>query len=89
MARTWRHVATLGLGVLGFACWVVMFLAGTDVWHDAGRPDFWNLTGPPYDDLRAFAYAFYLLFVILLVHLVVTAGDLARARNRGTNANGA
>jgi hypothetical protein len=45
----------------------VMFLAGTDVWHFAGSPDFWRLSGPPYTDLRAFGYAFYLQFLILLV----------------------
>ena len=87
MARKWNQVATFGLGVLALVCWAVMFLAGTDVWHDTGRPDFWNLAGPPYPDLRAFAYAFYLLFAILLVHLIVTAVDLVK--NRGTNANGA
>ncbi len=84
MARKWNQVATLGLGVLALVCWAVMFLAGTDVWHDTGRPDFWNLAGPPYHDLRAFAFAFYLLFAILLVHLIVTAVDLARNRAPGT-----
>ena len=56
----------IGLGVAGTLCWIVMFLAGTDVWHFAGSPDFWRLTGPPYADLRAFGYAFYLQLLILL-----------------------
>ncbi len=80
MARNWSQVVTLGLVVLALLCWVVMFLAGTDVWHDVGRPDFWNLAGSPYHDLRAFAYAFYFLFAILSVHLIVTAVTLAMGR---------
>ena len=40
-------------------CWLVMFLAGTDVWHFAGSPDFWRRSEPPYADLRAFVYAFH------------------------------
>jgi hypothetical protein len=74
------HMTTLGLGILALLCWAVMFLAGTDVWHDAGRPDFWNLTGPPYQDLRALAYAFYLLFVVLATQLIVTVLAMTRAR---------
>ena len=57
----------LAVSLLGMLCWIVMFLAGTDVWHSAGSPDFWALSGPPYADLRAFAYAFYLQFFVLLV----------------------
>ncbi len=70
------------LGILALSCWVVMFLAGTDVWHDVGRPDFWTLTGPPYNDLRAFVYAFYLLFVVLAAQLLVTGLAIAQARTR-------
>jgi hypothetical protein len=44
MERTWVHLATLCLGVLALLCWVVMFLTGTDVWHDVGRP---RLLEPP------------------------------------------
>lgn len=62
----------LALSTLGMLCWIVMFLAGTDVWHVAGSPDFWRLSGPPYADLRAFGYAFYLQFLVLLVTIGVT-----------------
>jgi hypothetical protein len=82
MGRTRTKLVSLGLGVLALLCWTVMFLAGTDVWHDVGRPDFWNLTGVPYHDVRAFVFAFYLLFAILLAHLVVTAADLVTSRSR-------
>jgi hypothetical protein len=57
---------TLGLSLVGLACWAVMFLSGTDVWHFAGSPDFWHLNGPPNADLRAFSYAFYLQFFIFI-----------------------
>ena len=82
MAQKGSQIVALWLGVLALLCWAVMFAAGTDVWHDVGRPDFWNLAGPPYQDLRAFAFAFYLLFAILSIHLVVTAGALVRGRRR-------
>lgn len=55
----------IALSVVGLLCWLVMFLAGHDVWQFAGRPDFWHLTEPPYVDLRVFAYAFYLQFAVL------------------------
>ena len=57
----------LGLSVGALLCWVVMFLAGHDVWHFLGSPDFWRLSGPPHADMRAFGYAFYLQFLILLI----------------------
>ena len=82
MAPQRIQLATLCLGALALLCWVVMFLSGTDVWHDVGRPDIWNLQGPPYHDLRAFACAFYLLLAVLVVHLIVTALDLVVARSR-------
>ena len=56
----------IGLSTVGTLCWIVMFLAGTDVWHFAGSPEFWRLSGPPYTDMRWFGYAFYLQFFILL-----------------------
>lgn len=56
----------IGACTVGLLCWVVMFLAGTDVWHFIGSPDFWRLSEPPNADLRFFAYAFYLQFFVLL-----------------------
>jgi hypothetical protein len=73
MERRSIHLVTLCFSAFALLCWGVMFLAGTDVWHAAGRPDFWNLQGPPYQDLRAFAYAFYLLLFALTAHTIVTA----------------
>ena len=61
MSGTIPGLVKLTLWLVGLGCWVVMFLAGTDVWHDTGRPDFWNLPGAPYHDLRAFVVAFYVL----------------------------
>jgi hypothetical protein len=69
----------IGLSTLGMLCWVVMFLAGTDVWHFAGRPDIWRLSGPPFADLRAFGFAFYLQFVILLSMITVTVWTARKA----------
>ena len=62
---------TLCLAALALACCAVMFLSGTDVWHDAGRPDFWSLQGTPYHDLRAFVIAFYSQVIVLAALVVV------------------
>lgn len=86
MERDWIRRTTLALGALALLCWLVMFLAGNDVWHDVGSPDIWNLPGPPYQDLRAFAYAFYLLLIVLSAHLVLTAVGLRTRRRSGKEA---
>ena len=67
------------LSTSGMLCWVVMFLAGTDVWHLAGSPDFWRLPGPPHADLRAFGYAFYIQFLILLAMMVLASWTALKA----------
>ena len=69
----------LALSTLGMVCWIVMFLAGTDVWHYAGSPDFWRISGPPHADLRAFGYAFYLQFLVLLALIGVAASTNRRS----------
>lgn len=76
MVRSWHQLVAPGLCLVAALCWIVMFLAGTDVWHDVGRPDFWNLAGAPYNDLRAFAGAFYVLFVVLSLNLILTVSGL-------------
>jgi hypothetical protein len=59
-----------------------MFLAGNDVWHFAGSPDFWNGTGAPHTDLRAFAYAFYLqLGVLVTAWLFAFVGFIREIRS--------
>ena len=69
-----------GLSAVGLLCWIVMFLAGTDVWHFAGSPDFWRLSGPPYADLRAFSIAFYVQFMVLTVLVGLAVRSAVRAR---------
>ena len=76
------RLTTLILGVVALVCWTAMFLAGTDVWHDLGRPDLWNRPGPPYADLRAFTIAFYALFFVLAAHLIVAAWSLLAGAER-------
>ena len=71
---------TLALTVASLACWLVMFAAGTDVWHDSGRPDLWNAPGVPWHDLRAFVVTFYVLLLLLLAQLAVIAVTVVRAR---------
>lgn len=66
------QIGSLVLSGVALVCWVVMFFAGTDVWHSVGRPDFWRLSGAPYADLRASAYAFYVLVPVLFVQVVLT-----------------
>ena len=69
------HLITLGFQLLALLCWAVMFLAGTDVWHAFGRPDFWHLAEPPYSDMRALACAFYLLFGVQAAQVVATVSQ--------------
>ena len=76
-------LGAFGLALLALVCWLVMFAAGTDVWHDIGRPDIAARLaerGATFFDMRAFAYAFYALFFVLTAHVVVTGAGLARRR---------
>jgi hypothetical protein len=66
--------------LLALLCWLIMFLAGHDVWHDVGNPDFWKLQGPPYADMRVFAWSFYAQFFVLLIGVIVP-GILAVRRH--------
>ena len=63
-------------------CWIVMFLAGTDVWHFAGSPDFWRLSGPPNGDLRAIGYAFYLQFFVFLGAITIGIWSKLKAKRK-------
>jgi hypothetical protein len=67
-----RKIATIAsaASLVGLICWSIMFLAGTDAWHDVGRPDIWKLQGPPYADMRIFAFSFYAQFVVLMIGLI-------------------
>jgi hypothetical protein len=77
------QLAAFALSVIALLCWLVMFLAGTDVWHDVGSPAVWTVQGPPYADLRACLYAFYLLFVVLVAWVTVTIVGIARGSRLG------
>lgn len=65
MSKSFAILASVASSI-ALVCWVIMFLAGNDMWHDVGRPDFWKLQGPPYADMRVFAFSFYLQFIVLL-----------------------
>ena len=82
MERNRVPVATLISGGAALLCWIVMFLAGHDIWHDAGRPDLSRL-GPTQFDLRAFAYAFYLLPLALLMSVALSAFTLRKSPRHG------
>ena len=64
MKPTWSQSAAPWLAALALGCWIVVFMAWTDVWHDSGRPDF-HLMGATDFDLRTLAYAFCLLANLL------------------------
>jgi hypothetical protein len=76
---------TLGFAITGLACWLLMFGAGTDVWHDIGRPDIaarLSERGATLSDIRAYTYAFYGLFVVLAAQLIASGFDVWRSRLR-------
>ena len=72
----------VGLSIIGLMCWIVMFLAGHDVWHFAGSPDFWRLSGPPNTDLRAFGYAFYLQLIVFLAAITIGIWSELKTRRK-------
>jgi len=78
MKPTWSQSAALWLGALALLCWIVVFMAWTDVWHDSGRPDF-HLMGATSFDLRALASAFFLLPLCLVGLLIATIVSARRA----------
>ena len=78
MKTTWSQSAALCLGALALGCWIVVFMAWTDVWHDSGRPDF-HLMGATSFDLRALAYAFCLLPLCLAGALIATVVSVRQA----------
>lgn len=66
--------------VLMAFCLAVMFLAGTDIWHDTGRADFWRLSKPPFADVRVFVCAYYVLVALVLGRMVISLGRLVVGR---------
>jgi hypothetical protein len=79
MTRAWTPLTSLAFTAIALACWLLMFAAGTDIWHDTGRLDLHTLGATP-TDVRAFAVAFYGLFFVLLAHLAVTIAGILLAR---------
>jgi len=77
MERRWCRPATIVSSIVALLCWFLAFSAGTDIWHDIGRPDFLR-QGATNFDIRAFAYGFYLLPVVLLAQVALA---LASRRN--------
>jgi hypothetical protein len=74
MTHNRRRSLLLGSSILGLLCWVVLFMAGTDIWH-AVRPHLPPSQGPSQVDVRAFRYAYYLLAVILAGQVVLLLLD--------------
>ena len=79
MARVSTQITSLGFTAACLACWLLMFAAGTDIWHDTGRLDVRTLGATP-TDVRAFAIAFYGLFFILLAQFAMATIGVVRAR---------
>ena len=78
MKPTWSQSAAPWLAALALGCWIVVFMAWTDVWHDSGRPDF-HLMGATDFDLRALASAFFLLPLCLAGTFIATVVSVRRA----------
>jgi hypothetical protein len=73
--------ASLVFAAIALLFWLLMFGAGTDVWHDTGRLDIWHLEGPPYADLRVFGVVFYLLLPVLVAQCVIALVHVLRLRS--------
>jgi hypothetical protein len=81
MERRSLEIASLMLAALALGCWVLTFMAGTDVWHDAGRPDFLKLGATDFD-LRALAVSYYVMPAVLSLLVGVLALTVVRDRAR-------
>jgi len=71
------------LALITLACWMVVFAAGTDVWHDVGRPDVLarlSERGATAVDMRATVYAFYGLLPLLLAQVLLAGLAFVRRR---------
>ena len=80
--RLLPRILPAALATLALFCWLISFLAGTDVWHDVGRPEIWRGAGPPYADLRVFLCAFYAQAPLLGALLVMSLFTCLRGRER-------
>ncbi len=60
--------------------WVIMFLAGSDVWNGTGRIPIWKMQGPVYSDLKVFVGCFYALAGVLVLHLVYGVCELIKKK---------
>jgi len=63
-------------------CLAAMFLAGNDIWHDTGSPEFWHLGKPRFADVRVFVCAYYVLVALVLGRIVVSLGRLVVGRKQ-------
>lgn len=63
-------------------CLIVMFLAGNDIWHDTGSPDFWHLNKPPFADVRVFVGAYYALVALAMGRMLIRLGGLIIGRRQ-------
>jgi hypothetical protein len=71
------------VALLTLACWVALFLAVHDVWHDLGRPDVLaqlSERGATAFDIRWGVYAFYGLLPLLLAQVAVAWFAVMRGR---------
>ena len=69
-----RRAAALYLAGLSILCWVFMWLASQDLWHEAGRPAFGQLDF----DLRFLIVTFYVLLPLLAGQFAVSVLGLRR-----------
>ena len=64
----------------GVICWILMFGAGHDLWHETGRVDLWRVPGVHAVDLGAFLIAFYGLLLVLLAQFAIATLMFVRRR---------
>jgi hypothetical protein len=73
----------LGLALLTLGCWMLMFAAVHDVWHDMGRPDVLTRLsehGATTFDMRGAIYSFYGLLPLLVAQVLVAGAAVLRRR---------
>ena len=80
MTSKTTQATALGFAATGLLCWILMFGAATDLWHETGRVDLGSVPGVHAVDLGTFVITFYGLFFILLAQFVVMVIIVVRGR---------
>ena len=74
--RVW-FIVTVILGLVSFGSLIICYLAGTDIWHESGSPDFWHGEGPSALEWRTLASGFWPICVFHIAFFIAATATIA------------